>query len=369
MGESALVTAGGAVTPLGKCYFGMPRHKVVLGVGGKEVENHSPQMNHRHPPLSGFDPLKAGACKVHERVKCPHSGAYCDKESCCPDGTACPSSAAGWAKCPKGRTLDCTHWPWSKMGIAATSIVHKAELKALSRTNISWAADWTIHAQEHHVNFHHQDHVLYMPMYWGEKTKNIQSRDGPIWLGFNEPNDPNEANMDPWQAAKLWPKVEKAAALHSVHTLVGPSVSGNKPIWWYDNFMKACKGCRIDAVNMHIYSCSLEQMKMRIEEAKKYKKPIWVTEFACADNPEQISGNVHRHKSWHWQCQYMKAVIPYLNSEPSVAGYAWFSYGLPGKPDHYVGESGLLDHSRITPLGRCYSQLAGVTAGGRSHKR
>jgi len=55
----------------------------------------------------------------------------------------------------------------------------------------------------------------------------------------------------------------------------------------------------------------------------------------------------------------MSEVIPYLESEPLVAGYAWFSQGVPGSPDRYVGESSLVANGLLTDLGECYSNLVG----------
>jgi len=173
--------------------------------------------------------------------------------------------------------------------------------------------------------------------------------DTEILFGFNEPNMLEQSNMSPELAAQLWPQVEATAQAHGVATLVGPSLNwgdsdvGN-PADWYRQFLAACSNCRVDAIGIHIYNCHLNNMKDRVDMFREFGKPLWITEFACADNP----GNCG--KDWSCQCDYMKEVIPYLSSEALVAGYAWFS-----KNSHYTGESSLVQNGQLTDLGRCYS--------------
>lgn len=178
-------------------------------------------------------------------------------------------------------------------------------------------------------------------------------------LGFNEPNMKHQANMSPQEAASLWHHLEDAAKKHHIGTLVGPAVnygdvSGwHSPTAWYDAFLKSCSKCRIDAIAIHIYNCNLGAMKKRIDMFRKYHKPLWVTEFACADDPTTISGNHGGSKSSEWQCKYMKEVVPYLEKEDIVTRYSWFNGA-----DSYVGESKLFDGSKETSLGKCYRDIA-----------
>ena len=67
-------------------------------------------------------------------------------------------------------------------------------------------------------------------------------------------------------------------------TLVSPAVTnGAAPMGldWLDRFIKQCNGCTIDAVAIHIYNDAgnIAYFKDYINKAaKKYKKPVWVTE-------------------------------------------------------------------------------------------
>merc|ERR1711904_130219 len=99
-------------------------------------------------------------------------------------------------------------------------------------------------------------------------------------------------------------------------------------------------------------------MQNLVGSLQKYGLPLWLTEFACADNPQDIEGNSDGSKDWNWQCEYMKQVIPYLEGEDSIAGYAWYSFN-----SDYTGASELVSGGQLTELGNCYNDLAWELAG------
>jgi hypothetical protein len=71
---------------------------------------------------------------------------------------------------------------------------------------------------------------------------------------FNEPDHAQQAHMSPAVAAAEWKKYIQPYA--GKVQLVSPAVTnGPAPmgIAWLDNFFKACQGCRVDAVAIHIY--------------------------------------------------------------------------------------------------------------------
>jgi len=51
------------------------------------------------------------------------------------------------------------------------------------------------------------------------------------------------------------------------------------------------------------------------------------------------------------QCRYIQDVVPYLDNEPLIERYSWFSYN-----SDYTGESSLINEAtgELTPLGECY---------------
>jgi hypothetical protein len=46
-------------------------------------------------------------------VQCPASGAQCQGDQCCPDGSTCPSAHNTFSGCPQPKAEDCTGGGWS----------------------------------------------------------------------------------------------------------------------------------------------------------------------------------------------------------------------------------------------------------------
>lgn len=54
-------------------------------------------------------PTPGGKCKVGDSVRCPGSSVtMCAGDSCCPDGSTCPSADDSFKGCTKSKTTDCT---------------------------------------------------------------------------------------------------------------------------------------------------------------------------------------------------------------------------------------------------------------------
>jgi hypothetical protein len=210
--------------------------------------------------------------------------------------------------------------------------------------------------------------AVFVPMIWGSKTLA-----GPIpagstaVLGFNEPDFKAQSNLTPQQAAADWPQVEALAKAQGI-PLVSPAVnfcgstanpsgcgdpSITDPYTWLSDFFAACTGCEVDAVAVHWYNCDLPSLRAYIDGNVdaggglagfvQYGKPIWLTEFSC-DGTHSVAD----------QTTYMKAAVPYLEGNPHVARYAWFSASpipnaLLEQPD-----------GAVTALGTTYAGLPGA---------
>ena len=70
-------------------------------------------------------------------------------------------------------------------------------------------------------------------------------------LGFNEPNQPDQANMSPLEAAVAWLEVQD---VYGDRELVSPA-TGHIDTEWFDQFMAECEllGCRFDYLATHWY--------------------------------------------------------------------------------------------------------------------
>ncbi|CAE7756603.1 asl1 [Symbiodinium necroappetens] len=161
--------------------------------------------------------------------------------------------------------------------------------------------------------------------------------------------------MDPWHAAAIWPEVEQVARNYGVQKLVSPAMCGDigKGTSWMQQFLDACKGCRIDAIAIHSYWCSLDGVQNLIEQYRRFGKKIWLTEFACAAPGVDVS--------MQGQIKFMKDVVPWLEQEDMVEKYAWFSY-FTNEWAHGITnpnpDAGLVDwNGALSELGRVYVSL------------
>ena len=70
-------------------------------------------------------------------------------------------------------------------------------------------------------------------------------------LGFNEPNQPDQSDIPPEEAAVAWVEIQEQ---YPNKILVSPACSGVNTEWM-DAFMEACDvlGCRVDYIATHVY--------------------------------------------------------------------------------------------------------------------
>jgi hypothetical protein len=113
------------------------------------------------------------------------------------------------------------------------------------------------------------------------------------------------------------------------------------PFEWFAEFFAACPDCRVDHLAVHWYACSKDALTWYIGEMKQYGRPIWLTEFSCLDQED---------KSVAVQKAYMQDALEYLESEPAVFRYSWFSGRFDPQPTiDLLGASG-----ELTELGQLY---------------
>ena len=132
-------------------------------------------------------------------------------------------------------------------------------------------------------------------------------------LGFNEPNQADQSDLTPEEAAIEWMAVQLQ---YPSKTLVGPAIAA-ADMKWFDRFWAKCQelGCRIDHLAVHMYDGDTEKIMARLEEfSKRYdNKPIWLTEFA-----------VMRNHNENEIVAFIEEILPRLEAAPFVFRYAWF---------------------------------------------
>ncbi|HVI01129.1 MAG TPA: glycosyl hydrolase, partial [Enhygromyxa sp.] len=71
----------------------------------------------------------------------------------------------------------------------------------------------------------------------------------------------------------------------------------------------------------------------------RFSQPLWLTEFACTDAA-----------NFEEQIAFMEDAVAYLEEDPRIERYSWFSGRFPGIP--YVDLLG--SDGELTPLGEAY---------------
>ena len=233
-----------------------------------------------------------------------------------------------------------------------------ADLTALS-PGVSWWYNWDFRPdQDLRAGAYRDAGVEYAPMIWGMASdraaaKTAIAADARVLLGFNEPNFGEQANLSAKAAAALWPELEAIADAKGLR-LVSPAVNfcgGNcqdtDPFHYLDAFFAACSGCRVDAVAMHIYvGCSpsgdnkAEWLINHVETYKsRFSQPLWLTEFACDSAKNSAE-----------QQAFLEDAVAYLEAEPRIERYAWFSGRATNVPHvDLLGDSG-----QLSALGAAY---------------
>ena len=238
----------------------------------------------------------------------------------------------------------------------------KADMQALSSA-VSWWYNWA-HVPDEGVkpDVYKTLGVEYVPMVWGggglDSTRATQiageiPEGASFLLGFNEPNFGEQANLSASEAAALWPHVEAVADARGL-ALVSPAVNfcggscqETDPFKYLDDFFAACEGCRVDSIGIHIYTAcqgdGTNKAQWLINHIETYKrrfdKPLWLTEFAC-DNAASLAE----------QKAFLVDALAYLENEPRITRYAWFS----GRADNVANANLLGEDGALTELGQAY---------------
>ena len=231
----------------------------------------------------------------------------------------------------------------------------------VKKLNVGWNYSWSDKLQPSQPQF-----TSYAPMIYSvygnpsiERIANnlkralepIKKRQrSTILLGFNEPDKKDQANLSVEKALKYWKSLEAQGVPLCSPSTVHPDNE------WMRAFMSGAKkkGLRVDYVGVHDYgNGNAEVFKQKLRKIHKMYggKPIIITEFAVADwNAKTKAANRHSKQK---VMKYMKEILPWLDKQDWIVGYAWFPFGV----DSNVGTSSALFNAKgeLTDLGKFYS--------------
>ena len=229
-------------------------------------------------------------------------------------------------------------------------------LPKVNALNAYWNYNWApyrIDAQPTDMEF--------TPMLWGPWTipkflqdhiaPQIQDKQANRILGFNEPDREEQANMSVDQALEFWPLLQETGL-----SLVSPSCADPMGPWMEEFMERATELCyRVDWIGVHWYGGpNVVNFQTRMKAIyEKYGKPILITEFAPADWAATTVQN-NRYSS-QTVLNFAKEVIPWLEEQQWVMGYACYSFHIT-EPQGTSSALFNVDGS-MTPLGQYYASV------------
>jgi hypothetical protein len=179
----------------------------------------------------------------------------------------------------------------------------------------------------------------FRPNLFEEVTKMAKENKAKYVLGYNEPERKDQGNLTVAAALDLWPKLE---AIGLPLGSPAPSSDGGG-MKWLDEFMTGAKKkkYRIDFLALHWYRSNksgdfegwLKEMN------RKYKLPLWITEFNAGGGDERT------HE------RFTKDVVRSMERLKFVDRYAYFTPGK-GKPGSLWAEDG-----ELSELGKFYQAV------------
>lgn len=196
--------------------------------------------------------------------------------------------------------------PAAKKGIG----MPYADCRQLAALGIRWEYNWSGETWN-------CAGVENVPMAWAGVPSDV--RGNSEWLmGFNEPDQPGQANLAPGTASALWRAIELR---YPGRKLVAPAPSHLDPEWlvrFRDNYMAVfAKPPRMDALAVHCYLPTAVECIALVREYETWAREwnvgeIWVTEFSFTD------------------AEQARDFISYLASDALVSRYSWFALWYRG---------------------------------------
>ena len=153
------------------------------------------------------------------------------------------------------------------------------------------------------------------------------------FLGFNEPEIPDQANLSVDEAVRLWKESVLPAKAKFSFRLGSPGMSSDvarsKP--WLNAFFSQIGDSSIDFLVVHWYGPHFSDMQRFLEDMHSaYNLPIWLNEFACS-----TLGN--GHSDVHQIEGFIQEALPWLDACPWIERYAYFGHGQGGTVGDWVG--------------------------------
>ncbi len=236
-----------------------------------------------------------------------------------------------------------TPWKWtSKKGIAGNP--------GNSRLNLLWWYDWNIDQS----STRDLEYVaIRQQQFWPSLSQNWQSLGINTILGYNEPDQANQANLSVSTAISSWGDV-----LGTGLRAGSPATSdGGRSSWLYPFMSQAdAAGLRVDFVAIHYYQshnpsdpsgCASQMLSFLQDIWNNTHRPIWVTEW---NNGANWTDSQNPPPTYAQQQACVQAMVNMLETTPFVERYALYNWVEDTR-------SLITSSNTVTPAGTFYSNV------------
>lgn len=224
----------------------------------------------------------------------------------------------------------------------------------LRQLRVAWYYTWNCDLPKAPV-------VTFTPMVWSSSSMSKvhipldTPQVGNELLCFNEPDKDSQANMTVDKVVELWTQLESTG-----RRLGSPATAGNaaRDDGWFVQFMNVATKMklRVDFIAIHWYAPPNPSALLNTVDTlyNKYRRPIWITEFAVADwKATSIETNKYSQEQ---VIEFMKAVLPELDKRPYVERYAWKTRSTS---DVNMWSSAIFnDDGSLTKVGQFYANYS-----------
>lgn len=232
----------------------------------------------------------------------------------------------------------------------------------LNSTQLSWGYNWSPTAGGSLSGLNYvpilQGLMSYWTDGWNSAAQASLDSGSTHLLSFNEPDNPNEANIDPQTAISGYKTYMMPFAGNSSIKLGAPAVSNNGSLEatgdyglsWLATFLAGSQsaGYQIDVVPIHWYAnCNATSLAVQVNAAYKLAQhygftdaKVWITEFGISDGSSDADIS-----------SFLQEIMPWLDSQDYVERYSYFmaSDGL------------LIDGTDLSGFGSTFSTYSSST--------
>ncbi len=233
--------------------------------------------------------------------------------------------------------------------------------------NIGWYYNWgTKSFKETEYKNTKFNELDYVPMFWSDPNESypdafdrFKANNYKYILAYNEPDLTWESNLKPDLVTR---RMKNDLVPNKGDMLLGSPAVSVFPQWsdWFTKYwtllLSSCKNAT-NFIAVHNYNkfyngraTALQYLEEVDECYNKYRKPIWITEFAIWKFDKNDAAGCAKTQ------EFMKIVLKGLNERSYVERYSWFSPDINSKD---ASSSSLFDYKTgaLTTIGKIYAQI------------